>query len=158
MFWPVGIRLRGLHFCLQENSAFNKIPGVSTTVSWKRKGQPVWAALRVIRGAWSLRLGQIVTERSPEHVVDALCAPAGVCCAPRAGPEIAFESAVLKTIAEAAFWSPVHVVPVTEREFLHVLVLVAAVCRGRRREAIAAVYHTGAGHRFAGTTRHIAPP
>src|ERR1700733_12920761 len=80
-------------------------------------------------------LRQVVAERGFEYVVGTVRVATGVCRTARAGPEVALEVAVLRSLAETAHRPTIEVIPVAGSQFLDVLGLVAAVGWGGRSEA-----------------------
>ena len=77
-------------------------------------------------GFWKARrLGQVVAEGGPEHVVDPLCLDATY-----AGPAKPLSIAVLEALAETAVFATVNVIPVASGELLNVPRLVSAGSAG----------------------------
>ena len=82
----------------------------------QKKGSPLTAAL--CRDAEALGLGQVVTERGPDHVVDGMRGEAGGRTdAVAAGPSEAGEVRVLQTPLEPTLFALVDFVPEAEGGF-----------------------------------------
>src|SRR5580698_3030597 len=98
-------------------------------------------------------LGQVVTERGKDHVVDADGRVAGIRRAAVSRPKVALDVAVLEALAKAALGSVVEVEPVACGELLDVLVAAGAAAArtsGIRRLIYAAVARV----RFNKAARH----
>src|ERR1700755_3477064 len=98
------------------------------------KRAPGVGALSAVLSGRALR--QVVAGGGPEHVVG--CLGRG----PDARPDVALEVGVLEALAQPARRSAVEVVPVADRELLHVLGVGGAVGRlGRTVTANCGAWH-----------------
>src|SRR5664279_3628216 len=75
-------------------------------------------------------LWEVVAERCPDHVLDALAVVVSGTCDRSTGPSFTNGIAVLQALAESALWSLVEVIPVAEGGFLNVAGVEAATTGG----------------------------
>src|SRR5579875_3525054 len=94
------------------------------------------------------RLRQVVTEGSPEAIICALCAAAGICSASIPRPQVTLEAAVLETVSEHAFRPVIDVVPIPCGKLLNIFGIASAV----RWRCIA---ESSTGEWLGVTSRHV---
>lgn len=92
-------------------------------------------------------LRQVVTNRSPEHMVDSPGVAAGIGRPAGARPQIALQAAVLDAHPEAALRTIVEVVPEAGNALLDILIVgCASAGKAGNKASTRKTFHVAAGH------------